>query len=188
MPTNAELAREIEALRSEVSDMQNSLEAFNEIYESVKARNEALAKENKELRDESKSLKDDCRLFSQRLSDVKQYSQTNNVEIKGIPKTDGESCLAVVQVIGEKVGCVIAPSDVDIAHHVPVRQGTYIIGKFCSRSKKTDFATKAKKARLNTTAIGLSGHSVAPIYVNDHLTPENKRLFAQALELKRAKG
>lgn len=26
-----------------------------------------------------------------------------------------------------------------------------------------------------------------PVFVNDHLTPEKKRLFAQALELKKAK-
>lgn len=188
MPTNAELAKEIDALRSEVAAMRDSLQTFNALYESVKTRNEALAKENKALRDENKSVKDDCRLFSRRLADVEQYSRANNVEIKGIPKTEGESCLAVVQAIGEKVGCAIAPSDIDIAHRVPGKQGTHIIARFCSRSKKTDFAVKARKARLNTRAIGLSGNSVAPIYVNDHLTPENKRLFAQALELKKAKG
>lgn len=88
MPTNAELAKEIDALRSEVAAMRDSLQAFNALYESVKTRNEALAKENKALRDENKSVKDDCRLFSRRLADVEQYSRANNVEIKGIPKRE----------------------------------------------------------------------------------------------------
>ncbi|KAH6940744.1 hypothetical protein HPB50_005785 [Hyalomma asiaticum] len=83
MPTNAELARELDALRSEVAAMRDSVQAINELFESVKTRNEALSKENKALRDENKSLKDDGRLFSQRLADVEQYSRTNNVEIKG---------------------------------------------------------------------------------------------------------
>lgn len=57
----------------------------------------------------------------------------NNFEIKGIRKTNGESCLVVVQVIGEKVGCAIYLSDIDRVHGVQGRQGAHNMAWFCSK-------------------------------------------------------
>ncbi|XP_075741580.1 uncharacterized protein LOC142791307 [Rhipicephalus microplus] len=180
MPTCAELAKEIQALRQEVAEMKTSLVMFNDLCERVKNDNEALTKENKVLRDENKKL-------SKQMCDLEQYSRLNNVELKGIPETKGEDCLAVVQVIGEKIGRPIADTDVDAAHRVPAKNGSNIIARFCSRNKKAEFAKKARKACLSTTDIGFSQSTgPKPVYVNDHLTPERKRLFAQALELKKA--
>ena len=88
MPTCAELAKETQALRAEVTEMKLSLETFNELYETVKQKNEVLAKENKTLKDENRKV-------TQRLSDLEQYSRLNNVEVKGVPTTKGENCLAI---------------------------------------------------------------------------------------------
>lgn len=188
MPTNSELAKEVDLLRSEVAEMRQSLSVFNELYESIKTKNENLSQENKSLRDENKSLFESNKSLTQRVADLEQYSRQNNVEIKGIPKTEGESCLAIVQTLGDKIGCPVAAMDIDIVHRVPAKQGTNIIARFCSRTKKAEFASRARKARLTTAAIGLSQKQPTSIFVNDHLTPDNKRLFAQALELKKSKG
>lgn len=181
MPSCAELAKDIATLRAELASMQESLSMFNGLYESVKVQNETILKENKFLKEENAKL-------SQRLTSLEQYSRLNNVEIKGVPVTEGENCLAVIQAIGKKIGCPVVPSDIDIAHRVPAKKDKNIIARFCSRSKRTEFISKARKAKLATSAIGLSRSSDSPFFVNDHLTPENKRLFAQALELKKAKG
>ncbi|KAH7981044.1 hypothetical protein HPB49_021086 [Dermacentor silvarum] len=143
----------------------------------MKTQNESLTKENK-------SLKDENELSSKRLSALEQYSRLNNIEIKGVPATQGENCLAVVQAIGDRIGCPIVESDIDAVHRVPA-EDTNIIARFCSRVKRSEFAAKARKARLTTSAIGFAQSSNKPIFINDHLTPDNKRLFAQALELKR---
>ena len=94
----------------------------------------------------------------------------------------------IVQAIGNKIGCPITASDVDTAHRVPAKNGTNIIARFCSRDKKAEFTSMARKARLTTMAIGLSQSADSPLYVNDHLTPDRKRLFAQALALKRERA
>lgn len=60
-----------------------------------------------------------------------------------------------------------------------------IIARFVSRDKKNDFVKKARKARLNTRDIGFFGEARVPVFVNDHLTSENKKLFSKALELKK---
>lgn len=181
MPTNAVLAKEIECLRAEVAAMRDSLSMFNELVENVKKQNSDLATENKALKDENKQL-------TRRVSELEQYSRLNNVEIKGVPATKGESCLAVIQSMGDAVGCKIAPEDVDTVHRVPAKKDTNIIARFCSREKKTEFLKKVRKARLTTAALGFSPNNQKPLYANDHLTQERKRLFAQALEMKKAKG
>ncbi|XP_037561336.1 uncharacterized protein LOC119440506 [Dermacentor silvarum] len=151
------------------------------LYESMKAQNESLTKENK-------SLKDGNELLSKRLSALEQYSRLNNLEIKGVPATQGENCLAVVHAIGDRIGCPIVESDIDAVHRVHAKKDTNIIARFGSRVKRSEFAAKAGKARLTTSAIGFAQSSNKPIFINDHLTPDNKRLFAQALEIKRGKG
>lgn len=181
MPTNAELSKDIEILRNEVVELKSSLTLFNNLYESVKQNQEALVKENKDLGRKNEQL-------TQRVADLEQYSRLNNVEIKGVPVTKGEDCVEILKKIGEKVNCPITSNDLDVVHRVPAKKDTNIIARFCSREKKMEFATKARKARLTTESIGMRFEQHKPVYVNDHLTPDNKRLFAEALELKKEKG
>lgn len=178
MPSNAELARDVDALRKEIAEMRESLRMMNQLYEESRAKCDAVNAENKTLAKENEKL-------ARRVSDLEQYSRTNNVEIRGVPSTQGENCVAVLQKIGDKIGCPVAPSDIDIVHRVPAKKDKHIIARFCSRTKKADFVSKARKARLNTTTLGFPPSAEAKVFINDHLTQDNKRLFAQALELKK---
>lgn len=46
----------------------------------------------------------------------------NKIEIKGIPQLKDESLTEVVQLIGDKVGAKAQPSDIDVVHHVPMKE------------------------------------------------------------------
>lgn len=182
MPTNAELAKEIEVFRVEMAEMRESMKLLNEICEGAKKENEILIKENKSLKVKNKEL-------AKRLSELEQYSRSNNVEIRGVPVRKDENCLQIVQEIGNKAKCPVAAADIDIVHRVPVKKGIpHIIARFCTRAKRAEFCEKARKARLNTSNIGFQSQKDEPIFINDHLTPEKKRLFAQALTLKKEKN
>lgn len=213
MPTNAELCKRIELLESafeeklnevinkvtsavrqrtteepcsEVADMRKQIEEFsrslsfrNEMVEKLKDENNALKASNKALTSQNCALE-------KRLSEMEQYSRKNNVEIKGVPSTQGESCVAILQAIGDKIECPVSENELDVVHRVPSKANTpHIIARFCSRAKKAEFLSKARKARLQTRNLGIHETESRPIYVNEHLTPENKRLFAKALKLKK---
>lgn len=204
MPTNAELAKRIEELESLVAGLASKLEEkaekkgeVDELRESVdfmsgqfddllKGREE-LVTSNKALVASNKELVAKNEALEKRLTNIEQYSRLNNVEIKGVPVTKGENCLAILAAIGDAVDCPVSSGDLDIVHRVPTKgEGMNIIARFCSRDKKNDFARKARKARVITSQIGFSDQPHNPVYVNDHLTYENKKLFAQALALKKA--
>lgn len=180
MVTNAELSREVDALRKEVAEMRKSLEMFNSLYEKMKQDQEALALDNKTLRKENEDL-------ARRLANSEQYSRINNIEIKGIPCVQGEDCKAILQKLGDKIGCPVTSTDIDVIHRVPAKKDKNIIARFCVRTKKADFISKARKARLTTADLDLPQTPAIPIYSNEHLTPENKRLLARALALKKEK-
>ncbi|KAH8010223.1 hypothetical protein HPB51_026275 [Rhipicephalus microplus] len=55
------------------------------------------------------------------MCDLEQCSRLINVELKGIPETKEQNCLAVVQVIGEKIGCRIADTNINTAHRVSAK-------------------------------------------------------------------
>nr|XP_037273122.1 zinc finger protein 35-like [Rhipicephalus microplus] len=48
-----------------------------------------------------------------------------------------------------------------------------------------EFVSKARKAKQCLSDIGLPEAANNPVYINDHLTPENKALFSQALASKK---
>lgn len=206
MPTCAELAKKIEALESAFKEQletavkefkaearktldDKGLEEHAKLCESVKflsaqydnmcVKQNALIAENKALRAHNESLET-------RLAELEQYSRQNNIEIKGVPTTKGEDCTAILKRMGDAIGCTVTPADIDTVHRVPTKSAVNnIIARFCSRDKKNDFIRKARKARLRTGSIGFSESSDQAIYTNDHLTAENKKLFARALALKK---
>lgn len=171
-------------LKGEMEALIKSVDMLNSLVEDARAQNISLTSANKELKAENQAL-------TKRLSELEQHSRINNVEIKGVVCTQGESCLAIMKAVGEKICCPISEDDIDVVHRVPTRSGAgnkNIIARFCSRAKKQDFIAKARKARLNSKDLGYAGPNHVPIYINDHLTRENKVLFAKAQSLKRDKG
>lgn len=214
MPTNAELAKRIEdleakfdsrltklvdrivgdvttklretgfdlgALNSEVKGMNAGLKMLNDIVETVRTQQQELCSTNKALKNENETLK-------KKVADLEQYTRMNNVEIKGVPSSQGEDCVAIVQSIGNKIDCPVSGTDLDVVHRVPAKSGQQnIVACFYSREQKNEFVRKARKARLNTRALGFSGEGTHAVFVNDHLSPDNKKLFAKALVLKKEK-
>lgn len=168
-------------IKKRMNELEASAEHMNGLVEDLRTDNASLIAENKALKAQNTAL-------SQKVAQMEQYSRISNVEIKGIPVTEGEDCAAIMQTIGDSIDCKLEPSDLDVVHRVAtVKAGTKnLLARFCSRTKKAEFVSKARKAKLCLKDIGFAATADSPVYVNDHLTPENKALFSQALSLKKA--
>lgn len=206
MPTVAELAKKLELMESTFNDKLVSLtkeidtqirrrckelglDDGGTLVESVKFLgekfDEILAKQD-ELTAANKALKTQNEALEKKVADLEQYSRMNNIEIKGVPLTAGEDCGSILKQMGDVVGCPVSPDDIDTIHRVASRSNEKaIVARFICRDKKNEFVKKARKARLQASQVGFSGGDDRPIFVNDHLTIENKRLFSKALALKK---
>lgn len=84
----------------------------------------------------------------------------------------------------------MALDDLDTVHRVPtyVKNQMNIIARFRSRDKRSSFLAEARKARLTTSSLNFAGREDTAIFINEHLTPDNKKLLGKARELKKEKG
>ncbi|KAK8768006.1 hypothetical protein V5799_005213 [Amblyomma americanum] len=167
---NADLRKEVEELKQSMTFMNDSFEAFRTTGEEL----EALKKEHAALKLEKDELAQTLAKTQKELIELKQYSRLSNVEIKGIPETEDESLVEVVQKIGEKIGMDVETTDIDVVHRVPTKEKTKknVIVKFASRAARDKFLQSARKKRLSANDIGFS--ETTPVYLNEHLCPEYK--------------
>lgn len=206
MPTCAELAKRIDELESafnaklsgvlkeieaqiklkccdlgldESANVLQSIDFMGKKFDELSAKQNELVAANKVLMAQNETL-------NKKVADLEQHSRKNNVEIKGVPSTQNEDCSAILKRMGDVVRCPVSTTDIDTIHRVPSKSGEKaIIARFVCRDKRDDFVRKARKARLRANQIGFSGSTDSAIYVNDHLTIENKMLFSKALALKK---
>lgn len=124
-----------------------------------------------------------------RVRECEQYSRNANVEIKGVPICKEESLPELMAKIGDKIGEPISTSDIEMCHRVPVPKTANqqnIIVQFARRTKRDAILDKARKAKILGTDLGLTGAN--PVFINEHLCPELKRLLGQAISRKREVG
>ncbi|KAH6922424.1 hypothetical protein HPB50_013597 [Hyalomma asiaticum] len=81
---------DVKELRREIDDLKQSMEILNGLVETLRSEKAVLAADNKKMLIENS-------LLSRKVEEIEQYSRINNVEIKGIPCTQGEDCVTILQ-------------------------------------------------------------------------------------------
>ncbi|XP_046662978.1 uncharacterized protein LOC124355867 [Homalodisca vitripennis] len=185
------------------SDHKVSMRDFNESYELLNNKlddNTDALKENTakmreyleiidSLKRENKKLKEKVQLLETKVEYMEQYSRRNCIEIQGVPSSDDE-VLDSVKKVGQALGMEITESMVDACHLLGKRPNATdppgIIVKFVRRIDAESLLTKRRGKKLSTRHLGLSTDS--PVYVNESLTPERRRLFAMARNIRSDKN
>lgn len=116
------------------------------------------------------------------------HSRLQNLEIQGIPQKDGEDLCGILATVGDAVGLPISKDDIDVVHRVAHNQESSrprsIIVRFRCRSKRNDVLAAAGMARRavgSTDGIEVAEYKTK-IFINEHLTLENKKLFKKVRE------
>ncbi|KAG7295051.1 hypothetical protein JYU34_010315 [Plutella xylostella] len=138
---------------------------------------------NVEKRQESiDGLKEQLSRLQRNVDDKEQWLRSNNAEIKGVPQKHGENLFEIISAIGIKIGYTVVKSSINYVARVPSRDAERskpIIVAFSNRYVKEDFVAAARAANHLTAAdINLQGSN--KIFVNDHLTVQNKQLLSKA--------
>lgn len=125
-------------------------------------------------------------VLKEELNKLQQRSRINNIEINGITVTPNENVMQIVKCAINTLG-IEGEVVVDACHRVPHMDSNNkrpysIIARLATHNHKEKIleAIRAKKG-LSTHDMGLPGDNVR-VYINDHLTPQNKVLHRKTRE------
>lgn len=187
--TTIKFSQECANIKSDVTKLLN-------LDVETKTKLSSLEKDLSDARVNINSLSDQLRM-------KEQQGRLNNLEISGVTFKKGENLYNILNTIASKVNFSLSPSDVDYIHRV--RRYPHqnlatndasklssdipnIIVRFTQRKRKNDLLAAVRSRRgLSTADLDVDGPS-RPVFVNDHLAPQNKQLYSQARKIGREMG
>ena len=179
-----ETTASITEIKKDIASLRATFEGFSSVVTALEGRLAAVeGKQGTVMQLEARVGK-----LEEELNEKNQWMRANNVEIKGVPLKDKENLLDIVAKIGSKIQYPIQKHQINFVARVPSKDDRMkpIIVSFLNRYVKEDFVAAARSIRsLYPEDINLRGTN--KIYVNDHLTIQNKLLLSKAKSLKKEK-
>lgn len=182
---NKGIKQELKNLSNSFQQLRLSLEHTDQQLQDVNKRVTCLEKQSSKVEDLEGQIKSMqitiCDLQADRGKD-QQRARMMNLEIVGVPECKNENLLSYVFSLANYASIQLQKEDVDNVTRVQKMHPSKdrprnIIIKLKNRLIKDNLLSGLRKARVATTQnLGLSGES-RRIFVNEHLTPENKMLY-----------
>ena len=198
----AEMANRINVIESNVTKIDESQKFIAEQYDKSKTtmdnlikKNTQLDKENKEMNGRIKEL--EHKFEQEKISRIEQaqYQRRNMLEIYGIPVTENENCVDIIDKLANLAKIEkFNRNMVEVAHRIGTKQLAAIIMMFKDRNDRDNFyAQKAKIRKLHVNQILSQDEETIKkypeenekrnpdtfIFVNESLPPENKELMRE---------
>ncbi|XP_046677360.1 uncharacterized protein LOC124365423 [Homalodisca vitripennis] len=159
---------EMTSFKSEMSEISTSvqyvsdkLDASTLLMEEVRSKFDELQKENILLKAKNETLSKEVIDLQERMRNLEQYSRVKNIQISGLPVTKNENVSELVADLGAALGVEMKETD------------------FSTKGMKEQWITKARQKK-SLTARDVNQHfPIQRVYINDHLSPENKLFLAK---------
>lgn len=128
-----------------------------------------------------------------KLEAMEQKSRSCNAEISNLPEKRGENLIAITETISKVIKQPLSLRDIIAIHRVPQmnpdsNRPKNIIVKFSSKILRDNFIAAARlKKGISSEELMIHG-TPQKVYINEHLTLQNKKLFRQAREIAKQNG
>ncbi|XP_022198942.2 uncharacterized protein LOC111062685 [Nilaparvata lugens] len=135
----------------------------------------ALKKENEELR--------------RAISDIQQYTRSNCLELHNFPQEENEDLLGVVKSVSKALGHTITDLQIDNCHRLPTREKDKVPPIIIKLTRRIDKEELLKRRRVmrNFSTRHMDLPTDIPLYLNESLSPENRKVLALARAAKKEK-
>lgn len=169
-----------ESLNSTSMDIAQFRQDMTEIKTQLKDLNR--------YKEEVKTLRAEVAELRQELSAKEQRGLRKDIEITGVTEHKGENLMQIVNVISTKLGVELDQRDVDDVRRVGMYGGGQggaprprpVVLTFTRRAPRDDMIRAARARRgLTTESLDIAGPS-RRVFINEHLTKENRVLFSKA--------
>lgn len=179
------VSKQYDELRKELAD-------FKKLFSSTGSELKGIKDENKALKETMNAQSVRIRALEEENLKQQQWSRIQNIEVTGIPEHKEEDTSQIVLKVAQHIGLSIEPSDIEFAHRVQPRHTTStprtsrsIVVRLRQRIIKDRIVAAARKHRnLNAGALGL-GEEANRVFINEHLTKENKMLLSSCKQIAR---
>lgn len=198
---NTQLTLLLKSLQSEVIDMKTSMDFMSSKYDEYVQKVQDLSVSLKSKDEEIATLKTALHTvtqnnvkLTQNLNDFEQYHRRHNVEIHGVQEFEGENLLTVLNTFAAKAELdPISERDIQAVHRLPTRnkvKAKPIIVQFVNKQTRNTWLTARRKktAKQIRSQDLVGGRNQETIYVNENLTPANRRLLWQARKAGKKSG
>ncbi|XP_028158634.1 uncharacterized protein LOC114351572 [Ostrinia furnacalis] len=187
-----EINSELKEIRKGMSTLEASISFFNEEFEKIKTAVAAQTDTVAALRKDNDFLRNTTQELSARLRQLDQRSRSSNLEIQCVPEHKQENLTNMVLQLAKVIKCPVNDSDIHYCSRVAKLNANStrprsILLKLRSPRLRDNFLAatslfnkKNSTEKLNTSHLGLGGEKKHPVFVAEHLTPENKELHAAA--------
>ena len=178
---------------NDTSDLTSAIENLSELLKTYKTEQEENSKAIIKIKVDLELMKEaNCKLksdYSSRINQLEQRSRINNIEIVGLrkPKDSETDTSLSVNFLNEVMDAGVEFSDIDACHEVPSRRQDkkrVVIVAFKFRGKKDEIMENRSSLRAHNNDLSLDRR----VYVNEQLSPENRRLYAMAAKRKKELG
>lgn len=179
----------------EFSELKRTLEFTINKQSDLEARIvplEAIMSANKSLESDVSTLQSTVRDLSCQLKEQQQWDRMLNLEIAGVPELKNENLVDIATKISKHAGVDLNPEDIVHISRVQSRSNKagrpkVMVMKLRKRLLKDNILAGLRKQRgVSTADIGIPGSSQR-VFVNEHLTVENKLLYKNCREAAQAK-
>lgn len=178
-----EIKQQIPGIESSINFSNNRQDHFDERLLTIEEQSKTIQRCETELRElniKYNSLRSEFKLRQ-------QWDRLYNLEIVGVPENHDEVLITTVIAIAKHAGVTITSRDIEFANRVQAKQTKLgvpraIIVKMKSRLAKDNIIAGIRRVRgITRSNIGMQGGE--KIFVNEHLTIENKILYNKTREL-----
>lgn len=175
-----------------------SVDSLKEDFRKLDTKITSLEREQETLRSRccqlehvNSELSADVRELRLKLEDGEQHSRCANIEIVGLPLTQGKNVYECLGKIAAVLEVPFKREDVSIAHRLRLfskkHQHPPVIVQFVSRTAKEIWIAAARQKKVLDAKTIAASLPTSSVYINDHLTSYNKTLLGRARRLLREK-
>lgn len=177
---NASFKESLKDIDSRLSEMEKSLNYSNTRQDTFDEQLQTLQSQMQPVSD----LPCHFKKLESKLATLEQQARDCNIEIINLPDRRNENLTNIVMGIGTVIKQQILASDIVAVHRVPHAdqkdtRPKNVIVKLTTRTLRDNVIAASRSCKdLNTEKLGISG-SPQKIFVNEHLTIQNKHLFRE---------
>ncbi|CAG4988280.1 unnamed protein product [Colias eurytheme] len=183
--------KQLNIIKRELEEFKSSLSFINLQYEEIKSDYQTKMNTLHNLTTENETLRETIQNMTSRLNQVEQLSRSSNLEIQCVPEHKNENILTMVTQLSKVVKCPIVENDIHYCARISkinkdsARPRSILVKLNSPRTRDSLLAAvikynKNNKTKLQSSDIGIGGDKDTPIFVIEHLSPENKLLHAAA--------